>query len=123
MSERENSIQGTINAVPFDEAMQMTARWQELVNPETNDNYPKSYSFSSIDFREILKEDRVKTVRIYPAIREDGSVTLLAVGADETNTDIIQIDSDASGIYDFATPCPNTCGNSPLNHDSVNTDK
>ena len=116
MKNEKQSIQGTINAVPFQQAMEMTERWQQMINPNTNAPYPKSYTFSAADFMEILNEPGVVHVRIYPCVEADGSVNLLAVGADRDNVDIIHENSEASGIYNFATPCPNTCGTSPLNH-------
>ncbi len=116
MSDDRNQIKGTIDAVPFDDAMDWTASWQEILNPNTGESFPKSYTFDKVDFIEILNQENVRYIRIYPAMKDDGSVTLLAVGADQNNEDIIHEDSAASGIYDFATPCPNTCGRSPLNH-------
>ena len=116
MSKENKSLKGTINSVGFADAMVMTERWQQLINPGTNENYPKSYTFSKADFIEILNEESIKFVRIYPCVEDDGSVNLLAVGADVNNVDIIHEDQEDSGIYNFATPCPNTCGESPLNH-------
>lgn len=119
MSENRNELKGTIDAVPFEDAMEWTAGWQEIINPSSGEPYPKSYTFNKVDFLEILNQEDVRYIRIYPAVKMvDGeeSVTLLAVGVDSNNEDIIHEESAASGIYDFATPCPNTCGKSPLNH-------
>lgn len=116
MSNNRDELEGTVHAVSFAEAMEWTASWQEIINPNTGKPFPKSYTFDKIDFEEILNQDDVRYIRVYPAMKSDGSVTMLAVGADSNNRDIIHIGSDASGIYDFATPCPNTCGDSPLNH-------
>ena len=117
MCEKDRPCEGEINSVSFSDAMEKTAKWQEMTNPNTGEPYPKSYTFSKVDFMEILNEINTRYVRIYPCVEEDGSINLLAVGADWRNADIIHKDSDASGIYNFATPCPNTCGKSPLNHD------
>ncbi|NVK63085.1 MAG: hypothetical protein HWE22_00810 [Flavobacteriales bacterium] len=116
MSDNREDLDGAVHAVSLEEAMSWTADWQKIINPNKGKPYPKSYTFDKIDFEEILKQDGVRYVRIYPAMKSDGSVTMLAVGANSDNADIIHMGSDASGIYDFATPCPNTCGESPLNH-------
>ncbi|MFK7785751.1 MAG: hypothetical protein AB8B56_11580 [Crocinitomicaceae bacterium] len=115
-NEEGNSLEGTIHAVSFNDAMVMTQKWQEKTD-SSGKKYTKSYTFSKEDFIEILNEEVVRYVRIYPCVEDDGSINLLAVGADCHNVDIINEGSEASGIYNFATPCPDTCGESPLNHD------
>ena len=42
MSKIGSPNEGTIDAVPFDLAMEMTKRWQELKKPHSDDHYPKS---------------------------------------------------------------------------------
>jgi hypothetical protein len=42
MSKIGSPNEGTIDAVPFDQAMEMTKRWQELKKPHSDDHYRKS---------------------------------------------------------------------------------
>lgn len=121
MSEKSKGLplNGEFHAVEFKDAMRMTKKWQEKVNEDTGLNYVKSFTFSKEDFIQILNEDFIRYIRIYPCVEDDGTINLLAVGANVQNEDVINEFSEASGIYNFATPCPNTCGESPLNHEIV----
>lgn len=130
---KEKKIRGAYDAVPLREAQQMTFRWQNLIPPASMnlDAYPKSFQFSKFDFVQILNEPNVKYIKAYPAVETDADgnnkVTLLFVGVSEdengNTTDIIYPDTAASGIYDFAFPCPKTCGSSPLYEDQVLANK
>lgn len=126
---KNKKVPGIVNAVPFHEAQAMTFRWQNLVPPRSLnlDAYPKSFQFSKVDFLEILNEPSIKFIKAYPAVESDGNggnkVTLLFVGVAEDEDgnayDVLFPDAEASGIYDFAFPCPNTCGSSPLYESQV----
>lgn len=113
-------IKGKFHAIELTDAEQMTAEWQKLKDP-AGSYYPKSFLFSKFDFTQILDEREVTHVKVYPAI-EDGKVTLLVVGVkkfgdgDNDYIDLINPEPGAeiSGIFNFAYPCPNTCGESPL---------
>lgn len=96
------------------EAETMAYAWQDLTNPATGQPYVKSFSFNRVDFAQILATPGVEKVKIYPALKSDGTIHLLAVGADINNNDFVSHDANFSGVYDFACPCPNTCGSSPL---------
>ena len=116
---KTNLPDGTINAVPFEVAQQQTFAWQNLIDPNTGKRYPKSFRFNKIDFLEIFKQGGVDFVEVYPAIDEDGSLRLFLVGVETledgtTTQDIIHTKSEASGIFDFAYPCPKTFGLSGL---------
>lgn len=104
------------NMVLLTPAKEMTKRWQELINPETGKHYTKSYRFDKVDFTQVLSNEEVEYVRLYPAIKHNGEVTLLVVGVNAEGNDIIKSDILDSGIYDFSFPCPKTCGESPLLH-------
>lgn len=122
MEDQNNTIKGKINEVPLAEAEEATFKWQEQTDA-SGKHYPKSFLFNKVDFTQILNnEEEVTHIKLYPAIKDDGKVTLLVVGVKQTgrgNNDYIDIinpepDAEVSGIYDFAYPCPNTCGISPL---------
>jgi len=123
MEDQNNKIKGSFNAVKVDDAEEMTAKWQQLTDADGN-HYPKSFMFSKFDFVQILNEDWIDAshIKIYPAMKEDGTITLLAVGVDkygDGDNDSIDLinpipDAEKSGIFDFALPCPKTCGESPL---------
>lgn len=126
---KEKKIRGAFNAVPLREAQEMTFKWQNLVPPASLniDAYPKSFQLSKFDFVQILNEPSVKYIKAYPAVKQDedgnNKITLLFVGVAEDENgdtyDVVFPDTEASGIYDFAFPCPNTCGSSPLYEDQV----
>jgi hypothetical protein len=121
MAEHKNEgVNGSFHAVKLEDAKIMTAKWQAATNPE-GQPFPKSFLFSKYDFSQILEENEVTHIKAYPAI-EDGQVTLLVVGVKKTGdgqNDYVDLinpvpDADISGIFNFAYPCPNTCGESPL---------
>ena len=121
MKKPQIPLNRTFHAVPLHEAQARTFAWQEKTNPTTGKPYTKSWRLSKIDFEEILINPHVKYIRIYPGVEMvevDGVMTeqigILVVGVDENQVDIIHAPSEASGIYDVAFPCPNTCGESPL---------
>lgn len=125
MRETNDSIKGNVHSVPLRQAQARTFAWQTKINPATGAPYPKSFRLSKVDFEEILANPDVKYIRVYPAVEMvevDGELTeqigILVVGVDEHQVDIIHADADASGIYDVAFPCPNTCGVSPLYKES-----
>lgn len=121
--QNDKKIKGTFNAVLLDDAKDMTARWQGLADAKGNP-YAKSFMFSKYDFTQILNEDWLEAthIKIYPAMLEDGTIKLLAVGVDKygdgdnDSLDLINPieGAERSGIFDFALPCPKTCGSSPL---------
>ena len=121
--QNNNKINGKFNAVCLDDAIDMTARWQALTN-EDGVPYAKSFMFSKYDFVQILNEEwlDVTHIKIYPAMLEDGTIKLLAVGVDkygDGDNDSIDLinpieNAEKSGIFDFALPCPKTCGSSQL---------
>ena len=100
---------GTFTTIPVDDAKDWAYRWQC-----ENRNEPISFRFSKEDFIGILNEKDVQHVNLYPARLNDGTLKLLVVGVDSNCNDIIYTEGESSGIYDFAVPCPNICGDSVL---------
>lgn len=121
--QNKGKIKGRFNAVSLEDAVEMTARWQELSNSD-GEHFAKSFMFSKYDFTQILNEDWAEAthIKIYPAMHSDSTITLLAVGVDkygEGDNDSVDLinpihGAENSGIFDFALPCPKTCGKSPL---------
>ncbi|MFT6923962.1 MAG: hypothetical protein ACJA1C_002982 [Crocinitomicaceae bacterium] len=110
---------GTYNALSLATAQEMTFAWQDLRRPDSDIGYPKSYTIDRADFIEIFNQPHVVSVRAYPGVKTDPEtgenvVTLIFVGVDNDNNDIIPNTTGATGIYDFAFPCPSTCGCSAL---------
>lgn len=109
-----------LNMVPLALAQNWTFAWQSQTGSIPLSNI-KSFRFDKVDFEQVLSKPGVEYVRIYPAIKSypnssTSEYSLLVVGVDSNGNDIINTDPSAldSGIYDFALPCPNTCGISPL---------
>jgi hypothetical protein len=107
--------------VPFPLAQTWTFAWQQQTTQQINMSNIKSFRFDKVDFEQVLNKSGVQYVRIYPALKsiqnpQNPDYSLLVVGVDSNGNDIIDTNpqSSDSGIYDFAFPCPNTCGNSPL---------
>ncbi|MCG8576658.1 MAG: hypothetical protein MI810_17395 [Flavobacteriales bacterium] len=115
------NTQNATYMVPLRLAEQWTHAWQNNTDPAYVQEMAQiqSFTFHAVDFSQILNKPGVVGVRTYPAIKTQNgvtSVTLLVVGVNNQDVDIISSDPHAldSGIYDFAAPCPNTCGTSPL---------
>lgn len=119
------NTKNALNMVPFPLAKTWTFAWQQQTTQLIKMSNIKSFRFDKVDFEQVLNKSGVQYVRIYPALKsiqdpQNPDYSLLVVGVDSNGNDIIDTNpqSSDSGIYDFAFPCPNTCGTSPLLYSS-----
>lgn len=113
--------------LPVHTAVAYTAKWRELEYLNRKDPATKVRAFNVhlSELKDILDEIGVERVRFYLGINTEHKETLVLVGVNDKNEDMIEarIKEDGSveevGTYDFSYPCPDTCaeGDSPLNQD------
>jgi hypothetical protein len=78
-----------------------------------NPNAVKGVFFGRNHIEAILAQSDCKGLRMYFAENEDGSPTLVVVGADSNQNDQLNL------IFEQLMPCPDKCGTSNLlNYDS-----
>ncbi|WP_158800347.1 hypothetical protein [Pedobacter sp. L105] len=115
--------------LPTDTAIAYTAKWRELqaLNPTDPRGKVRAFTVHMSELKAIIDELDVKTVRFYLGINSSNTETLVLVGVNDDNEDMIHYKCkeedgtlvDKAGTYDFTYPCPDTCaaGTSPLNQD------
>jgi len=112
--------------LPLAHAIAYTAKWRELQNLHKEDPGTKVRAFTVhlSELQDILGEIGVKTVRFYLGINNKDKETLVLVGVNEKNEDMVRVkckndEAEEDGTFDFTHPCPDTCvtGDSPLNAD------
>lgn len=84
--------------VTLEEGAQFTAR-HRAANP----NALKGVFFGRNHIEKILAQGDCKGLRLYFAENVDGSKTLVMVGADSTENDLLNV------IVEFSIPCPDRC--------------
>lgn len=86
-----------------------------LTHYEEDKNFLRAFTIPGEDFKELIKLPGVVDARAYLGIKKgESKPCLLLVGVDKDNKDIVsdletEIVLGTSGIYDFTTPCPDTC--------------
>ncbi len=93
----------------------------------------KAYFVDVEELMDVIREGQMDAMRIYFGLEEDGTEKMFLVAAERLYNkdgetvevrDLIDndtfdsdglVDGDGHFVYDFSTPCPNTCdGDSPL---------
>lgn len=96
------------NTITLETAQKWAANWRS--NPDN----VYAHLIPMIDFTKLSMEKDVANIRGYMGIDEKGKNKLMLVGIDSNGKDLID-SSKEQYIYDFTTPCPNTCDiDSPL---------
>lgn len=91
--------------VTLEEGAQYTARHRQA-----NPGAVKGVFFGRNHIEKILAQGDCKGLRLYFAENVDGSKTLVMVGADSAENDLLNV------IVEMATPCPTKCSTeNPLN--------
>lgn len=85
--------------VTLEEGGQYTAR-HRAANPDA----VKGVFFGKNHIEKILAQGDCKGLRLYFAENADGSKTLVMVGADSLEDDMLDF------VFEMATPCPPKCG-------------
>ncbi|QNK63901.1 hypothetical protein H7F33_05235 [Pedobacter sp. PAMC26386] len=112
--------------IPLERAVAYTAKWREIqnLNPKDPGTKVRAFTVHVTELQEIIDEIGVETVRFYIGINDKNKETLVLVGVNKDNEDMIEVKGksdtvEESGTFDFTHPCPDTCadGLSPLNTD------
>ncbi len=87
-------------------------------------SFPKAFRFDKEELNALMNDEHVHYVRFYPSIKKNGEYTLIAVGVNSNDKDLVETESRESLVYDFSHPCPPTCDtNSKLYHQEPCKDK
>ncbi|MBB5636879.1 hypothetical protein HDF26_001705 [Pedobacter cryoconitis] len=112
--------------IPLERAVAYTAKWREIqsLNPKDPGTKVRAFNIDIAELQEIIHEIGVEKIRLYIGINDKNKETLVLVGVNKDNEDMISVpgedeNTEESGIFDFTHPCPDTCadGLSPLNAD------
>ena len=88
------------NQISLEEAVELTHSYQE-----NNPDLPKSYFIGTNKLNELLSQDEVIGVRIYPGLdKATNKVNLVLVGVDQTGEDLTN-----GVIVDHLVICPPLC--------------
>lgn len=96
--------------ITLQEGAEYTARYR-AANPGAK----KGVFFGRTHIDKILAQGDCKGLRFYFANNEDGSPTLVMVGVDSNENDLLSV------IVERAITCPPSCGNSNLLNDNAAT--
>lgn len=116
--------------IPLSQAEVYTQNWRDFNGSTTVNGVPLSsylanaFTFDLQDIYDLMSESGITNVRFYfgydsnePAPGLPIPMKVMLVGVDAEGKDMIYPaeSSSASGIYDFAIPCPSVCDtSSPL---------
>jgi len=89
------------HSISLSEASSLTRNFRNAVG----DSAPKGGFFSKAALQTILNQEGCVGIRFYYGQEEDGTPTLILVGADEEENDLIEGKIDQRPI-----PCPPRCG-------------
>ena len=112
--------------LPLEHAIAYTAKWREIqnLNPKDPATQVRAFTVHLSELKEIIDEIGVETVRFYIGINDKNKETLVLVGVNADNEDMVRVKGksdtqEESGTFDFTHPCPDTCadGDSPLSVD------
>lgn len=87
--------------IPLSEAAHMTANYRNA-----NPGQTKGHYFGGTAIQSVLSQVGSVGLRIYYALKDDGTKQLVIVGVNEDGNDLTE-----GLILDFSVACPPTCGN------------
>jgi hypothetical protein len=91
--------------IPLAEAAAMTASFRRE-NPDTI----RGFMFDRLAIDAILDQPGCAGIRIYRALKDDGSDTVVVVGTDEAGNDLVPATVDGSAVVaELSWPCPPVC--------------
>lgn len=96
-------------AQPLDSIKQGNIFYNNFLN-SPNITIPSSWRFQKTDFQSILSKNP-EYVTLYPIINKDNELSIMAVGTDASNNDILTDDAGAIMVFDFSKICPEDCSN------------
>jgi hypothetical protein len=118
---------GSDDTIPEQEAIDITTNYRDYISKiDPQPNYTRAFNIPMIDIQELAAGfPKCPSVRAYLCMAVPGDITTLKivlVPVDVNNKDIVSVPVEISGalvdqstIYDFTSPCPQTCDiDSPL---------
>lgn len=109
------------------DAVAITTNWRDYISAiDPNPNYIKAFNIPMSDIQNLADFTDCPNVRAYLAMETPGDIStlkIILVPVGQKNNDVLSIQVPGEGvtmveqsaIYDFTTPCPQTCDvNSPL---------
>ena len=105
------------------EGMTLTANWRNYITTlDPNPQYIKAFNIPMQDILNLSQFTKCPSVRAYLSMVTPNDVStlkIILVPVDAAGNDILMVPGptgvDQSSIFDFTTPCPQTCDlNSPL---------
>jgi len=92
--------------IPLADAAAMTARFRSR-----NPGEVRAWLFDRRAFDALMAQTGCAGIRIYRAVKEDGSDQLVVVGTDTTGNDLAPASSSGDGlVMEWGWPCPPLCG-------------
>lgn len=92
--------------ISLSDASSMTLAFQQANPAET-----KAWKVDNESIYAILSQNKCRSIRVYNALKDDGSKTIVLVGVTADNADIL-----SGVIVDEAADCPEDCPQAGLNH-------
>jgi len=90
------------DSISLEDAAAMTEEFRS-----ENEGATKGHFFGIDILNKILTQRSCRGIRFYNGINSSGDYTIIAVGAESNEDDMI---GDGDTIADFSTPCPPACG-------------
>ncbi len=102
------------NTVPIEKAAEWVQNWRNG-RMKADPFSIHSITMERINYEQVLADPGVVKVKSYLAVNDEGNMTLLIVGADADDRDLLAVDASAHHAYDMANLCPPFCrGDGPL---------
>lgn len=112
------------DSITLAEGETVTTNWRNYISTiDKNPNYIRAFNIPMTDIMELAQFTKCPSVRAYLAMATPGDISTLKVilvPVDADGNDITSVPGAIEGatdstIFDFTSPCPQTCDiNSPL---------
>jgi hypothetical protein len=111
------------DSIPLTEGVRITTNWREYISAlDPSPQYIRAFNIPMEDIMELAQFTKCPSVRAYLSMTVPGDISSLKVvlvPVDRNNKDVLSVPGptgvDESSIFDFTSPCPQTCDiNSPL---------
>lgn len=99
------------DVISIETAQNWQTNWNENGAKYLSENPLKAFLIPGDDIKGIIKNDHTFHIRGYLGLQElDGSFIphMMVVGVDKNGNDMVDYNKELY-IYDFTSPCPNTC--------------